>query len=205
MDESCWTIGCLGGWEGILNVTSEVAYEIEYMCSNDFESSSEECEDKWPQKKCKKCNAKKCKKDKKCKKNCKDTCKLCDDRILVPTNPPSLTPAANCTYEKGPFGIFKSPGYPFQAPHGDSDSCLMIQCDDGIKYWRIKSNLIYKIVYLCNDDETNEFSSEECEDNWPQKKCKKCNAKKCKKDKKCRKNCKNTCELCNNRILAPFY
>ena len=37
-----------------------------------------------------------------------------------------------------------------------------------------------------------------CEDDWPQKKCKKCNAKKCKKDKKCKKNCKNTCKLCED-------
>ena len=36
------------------------------------------CEDEWPQKKCKKCNAKKCKKCKKCKKKCKNTCDLCD-------------------------------------------------------------------------------------------------------------------------------
>ena len=37
------------------------------------------CEDEWPQKKCKKCNAKKCKKNKNCKKKCKNTCNLCED------------------------------------------------------------------------------------------------------------------------------
>ena len=41
------------------------------------------CEDKWPEKKCKKCNEKKCKKDKKCQKNCKKTCDLCDYRTLA--------------------------------------------------------------------------------------------------------------------------
>ena len=41
------------------------------------------CEDKWPEKKCKKCNEKKCMKDKKCQKNCKKTCDLCDDRTLA--------------------------------------------------------------------------------------------------------------------------
>ena len=37
------------------------------------------CKNKRSQKKCKKCNAKKCKKSKSCKKNCKKTCDLCKD------------------------------------------------------------------------------------------------------------------------------
>ena len=42
------------------------------------------CEDKWSEKKCKKCNEKKCIKDKKCQKNCKKTCMHCiDDRTLA--------------------------------------------------------------------------------------------------------------------------
>ena len=81
MDESCWKVKCDGG-KKMLYVKSEVAYELDYNC--DGETSSEECEDKWTQKKCKKCNAKKCKKDKKCKKNCQNTCDLCDNRILAP-------------------------------------------------------------------------------------------------------------------------
>lgn len=47
------------------------------------EDVEEECEDKWPKKKCKKCDMKKCIKDKNCKKNCQKTCKLCDDRTLA--------------------------------------------------------------------------------------------------------------------------
>ena len=81
MDESCWKIRC-DGEKKMLYVKSEVAYELAYNC--DGETTSEECEDKWSQKKCKKCNAKKCKKDKKCKKNCQNTCDLCDNRILAP-------------------------------------------------------------------------------------------------------------------------
>ena len=84
MDESCWKIKCDDG-NKMLYVNSEVAYKLDYNCGEDGESSSEECEDIWSSKKCKKkCNAKKCKKDKKCKKSCKNTCGLCDDRILAP-------------------------------------------------------------------------------------------------------------------------
>jgi len=40
-----------------------------------------ECpKDKWPAKKCKKCNKKKCSKDKGCKTNCKETCKICPNQ-----------------------------------------------------------------------------------------------------------------------------
>jgi len=86
MDESCWKVKCDDG-NKMLYVNSEVAYKLDYNCGGDEsgESSSEECEDQWSAKKCKKkCNAKKCKKDKKCKKSCKNTCGLCDDRILAP-------------------------------------------------------------------------------------------------------------------------
>ena len=78
MDESCWKIKCDGG-NKMLHVKSEVAYELDYNCE-----AGEECEDIGSQKKCKKCNKKKCKKSSYCKKNCKKTCKLCDDRILAP-------------------------------------------------------------------------------------------------------------------------
>ena len=205
MDESCWTIGCPGGWTGILNVESEVAYKIDFMCSNDFESgesSSEECEDKWSQKKCEKCNAKKCRKSKSCKKNCQNTCKLCDDRILAPTTTPSPTLAANCTIVDGPSDaiILTSPGYPYGSVSNVYPQCWTVKCGSGNRMLHVKSNLIFELDYLCND------SSEECEDKWAQKKCKKkCNAKKCKKSKSCKKNCENTCKLCDDRILAPFY
>ena len=46
---------------------------------NKCECLQPDCEDIWPSKKCKKCNAKKCKKSGKCKKNCKNTCDLCGD------------------------------------------------------------------------------------------------------------------------------
>ena len=46
-------------------------------CTTTTTTTTTSCEDEWPQKKCKKCNEKKCKKDKKCKKKCKNTCDLC--------------------------------------------------------------------------------------------------------------------------------
>merc|ERR1712223_317117 len=78
MVECQFTVKCgQNGGNKNLIVKSEVGYALDYSCV-----APPPCEDKWPQKKCKKCNEKKCKKDSKCQKNCKATCKLCDDRIL---------------------------------------------------------------------------------------------------------------------------
>merc|ERR1712168_365146 len=76
MDQCQYTIKCgqAGGNKDLI-VKSEVGYELNYSCE-----APPPCEDKWPQKKCKKCNAKKCKKSKSCKKNCRNTCDLCDNR-----------------------------------------------------------------------------------------------------------------------------
>ena len=78
MVECQWKVKCDGGTKN-LYVKSEVGYELNYSCEADVP----ECEDKWSEKKCKKCSKKKCKKDKKCKKNCQKTCDLCDDRNLA--------------------------------------------------------------------------------------------------------------------------
>jgi len=122
-----------------------------------------------------------------------------------PTTTPSPTPAPKCKKANGPSGTVESPGFP-DLPNGMDESCWKVKCDGGNKMLYVKSEVAYELAYNCEDGESGESSSEECEDIWPKKKCKKkCNAKKCKKDQKCKKNCKNTCKLCDDRILAPFY
>ena len=78
--ESCWNVTCDVQDIRTLYFKSEIPYNATYSCFN-----SRKCEDEWPQKKCKNCNEKKCKKRKSCQKHCKDTCNLCNhEHILAP-------------------------------------------------------------------------------------------------------------------------
>jgi len=90
--------GSINGTINPINpLAKSVAYEITYKCSNSINptvdptvdptttattttttTKDEICEDEWPQKKCKKCNGKKCQKGS-CVKKCKNTCNLCED------------------------------------------------------------------------------------------------------------------------------
>ena len=81
-DNCQWTIKCgqAGGNKNLI-VKSEVGYQLNYSCE-----APEPCEDKWPQKKCKKCNKKKCKKSKRpnlCKMKCEKTCDVCGNRSFA--------------------------------------------------------------------------------------------------------------------------
>ena len=127
----------------------------------------------------------------------------------TPTQPPTTTtqppteptppPPPNCGKLNGPSGTVKSPGYPEPPPDGMVECQWKVKCDGGTKKLYVKSEVGYELDYSCEADVP------ECEDKWPQKKCKKCNKKKCKKDKKCQKFCQKTCDRCDDRTFAFDY
>ena len=117
----------------------------------------------------------------------------------TPTQPPTEPPPPNCGKLNGPSGTVKSPGYPEPPPSGMVECEWKVKCDSGTKKLYVKSEVGYELDYSCEADVP------ECEDKWPQKKCKKCSKKKCKKDKKCQKNCQKTCDRCDDRTLAFDY
>jgi hypothetical protein len=119
----------------------------------------------------------------------------------TPTQPPTEPtppPPPNCGKLNGPSGTVKSPGYPEPPPAGMVECQWKVKCDGGNKKLYVKSEVGYELDYSCEADVP------ECEDKWPQKKCKKCNKKKCKKDKKCQSNCQKTCDRCDDRTLATL-
>merc|ERR1712241_1141560 len=118
------------------------------------------------------------------------------------TPPPTPAPPPNCGKLNGPSGTIKSPGYPDLPPDGMVECQWQVKCgpgNTGNKNLIVKSEVGYELDYSC------EAPPPDCEDKWPQKKCKKCNKKKCKKSKSCQKNRKNTCDQCDDRTLAFDY